>query len=122
MNSTTKIDVTNDFSPVPLGRFPEDSPFNGTTFRVELLLPALTSFSKVQVVFDGAEGYGSSFLEEAFGGLIRNEGLRESKLLSQLEFISNEDPTIIDEVLSYIHEAEISLQNKGGVINSPKSR
>lgn len=122
MNSFTKINVAKDFSPVPLGRFPEDSPFNGTTFREKLLIPALSNFARVQVVFDGAEGYGSSFLEEAFGGLIRNEGLRESNLVSQFDLISDEDPTVIDEVLSYLHEAEIVFYGDNSSGNQPEKR
>jgi hypothetical protein len=120
MNSVTKIDVAKDFSPVPLGRFPDDSPFNGTTFREKFLLPAIKKFARVQVVFDGAEGYGSSFLEEAFGGLIRNEGLRESALVSKLELISIEDPTVIDEVLSYLHEAETILHGNTASRSRPE--
>ncbi|MDP3655168.1 MAG: STAS-like domain-containing protein [Rhodoferax sp.] len=115
-----KIDIAKDFSPVPLGRFPDDSPFNGTTFREKILLPALKQFSRVQVVFDGAEGYGSSFLEEAFGGLIRHEGLNESDLIRQLELISIEDPTVIDEVLHYLHEAETLLSGNSDSGNRPK--
>lgn len=122
MNSIFKIDIAKEFSPVPLGRFPDDSPFNGTTFREQLLLPALKKLPQVQVVFDGAEGYGSSFLEEAFGGLIRNGGLREADLLRQLELISIEDPTVVDEVLSYLHEAEALLYGNAESENRPKGR
>ena len=122
MNSLVKIDIAKDFSPVPLGRFPDDSPFNGTTFREQLLLPALKKSPHVQVVFDGAEGFGSSFLEEAFGGLIRQEGWREADLLRQLDLISVEDPTLIEEVLSYLHEAEALLYSNADSGNRPKGR
>ena len=122
MNSIIKIDIAKDFSPVPLGRFPDDSPHNGTTFREQLLLPALKKASHVQVIFDGAEGFGSSFLEEAFGGLIRQEGWREADLLRQLDLISAEDPTLIDEIFTYLHEAETLLYGNVDSENRPKGR
>jgi hypothetical protein len=71
MNLPHKISIADDFSTVPLGRFPDDSPFNGTTFREIWLIPALAKYQSIEVDLDRAEGYGSSFLEEAFGGLVR---------------------------------------------------
>lgn len=105
MNSMNKISIANDFSPVPLGRFPADSTFNGTAFRENFLLPTLAKHDVTEIVFDGAEGYGSSFLEEAFGGLVRYDGFTEQDLLRRLILVSSEDPTLIDEVQQYIHEA-----------------
>lgn len=84
----TTISVANDFSPVPAGRHREDGPFPGETFRDELLLPALKNFEDVAVDLDGTEGYGSSFLEEAFGGLIR-KGFTEELLRRKLHIHSS---------------------------------
>ena len=63
------ISIANDFSPVPAGRSQKDGPNSGERFRGQLLLPSLNSGATC-VKLD-AEGYGSSFLEEAFGGLVR---------------------------------------------------
>lgn len=53
---------------------------------------------------DKTVGYGSSFLEEAFGGLTRERGI---KLVSNhLRFISHEEEFLIDEINNYIKEAD----------------
>jgi len=87
------IDIGRDFSPVPAGRFKEDGPFNGRKFRQKFLVPALASFQEVYVDIDRTEGYGSSFLEEAFGGLIREEGFTLESLQDRLVIVSNQDRT-----------------------------
>jgi hypothetical protein len=64
-----------DFAPSPGGRFVSDGEFSGEWFRDEILVPALRTANSdsepVVVILDGTSGYGSSFLEEAFGGLVR---------------------------------------------------
>ena len=122
MNSPHKISVAKDFSTVPLGRFPDDSTFNGTVFREEWLLPALAKHDTLQIDFDGAEGYGSSFLEEAFGGLVRLHGFNPSDLLRRISLISKEDPTLIDEIHQYIQDAarinQLASQTKNGALGN----
>jgi hypothetical protein len=105
MNLPHKISIADDFSTVPLGRFPDDSPFNGTTFREIWLIPALAKYQSIEVDLDRAEGYGSSFLEEAFGGLVRLHSFTAGELLRRISFISKEDPTLIEEIRQYIDEA-----------------
>ncbi|WP_316181884.1 MULTISPECIES: STAS-like domain-containing protein [unclassified Bradyrhizobium] len=64
-----------DYAPSPGGRFIVDGEYSGEWFRDTVLAPALQSAVEASealvVVLDGTSGYGSSFLEEAFGGLIR---------------------------------------------------
>ena len=110
MNSTKPqaklINVAREFSTEPAGRFPSDGPVNGERFRKELLLPALRkSDQHVCVNFDGTEGYGSSFLEEAFGGLVRVDGLTAADLRERLQIESAEDPSVIEEIWQYIDHA-----------------
>lgn len=105
MSSQRKISVAKDFSKVPLGRFPDDSPYNGTTFREDWLVPALKGGQSLEIDLDGAEGYGSSFLEESFGGLVRLHGFSPDELLARIQFVSKEDPTLVDEIHQYIKEA-----------------
>ena len=66
-----KIAVAKDFNKFPGGRYPKHGEGNGQEFREKFLLPHLSKGKKVEVVFDDAAGFPASFLEEAFGGLIR---------------------------------------------------
>ena len=59
------------------------------------------------VVLDGAEGYGSSFLEEAFGGLIRLHLLPAEEAMHRIRIIAT-DPflkTYAVEARRYMEEA-----------------
>jgi hypothetical protein len=81
------ISIAKDFSPSPAGRYREDGPFPGEAFRDDFLIPALRHHDIVLVDLDGASGFGSSFLEEAFGGLIR-KGFTEHELRKKLKIKS----------------------------------
>ncbi len=96
METTEKISIAEDFSRYPAGRYPEDGKFNGTAFRKEKLVPPLRENHYVEVSLDGVVGCGSSFLEEAFGGLIR-EGFGKDFLDSHLT-ITAEDKDMEDFV------------------------
>lgn len=90
MGETHTINVASQFSAYPIGRDEEDSPdTNGQKFREELLLPHLNAVrdnhGKVIVDFEGVESFGSSFLEEAFGGLVRKNGWTPNDLRRVLE-------------------------------------
>lgn len=102
------VRVAKDFSPVPAGRFRADGPYSGERFREEILRPLLSNGRPTLVDLDEAEGYGSSFLEEAFGGLVRNKYFTKDHLLKTLK-IKCEDATYIDEVWSYIEDAAHAL-------------
>jgi hypothetical protein len=107
----TTIHVGRDFSRTPGGRRYTDGPDSGELFRERLLLPALkqavSSGGKVSVVLDGPRGYLSSFLEEAFGGLVRKGYFNKAQLARYLE-IKTIDPfyeTYRRLVLKFIDEA-----------------
>ncbi|MGZ4996580.1 MAG: STAS-like domain-containing protein [Methylobacter sp.] len=103
--NTKLINIAKDFSDEPFGRFYTDGDYSGERFRKEYLLPALSEYDKVIVNLDGSEGYGSSFLEEAFGGLIRKHGFSCDEIKKRFEFISKEDESYIQEIMQYIDEA-----------------
>lgn len=105
MNQVKVINIAKDFSVEPIGRVPADSGSSGQRFRDEYLLPALKEFDKVIVVLDGTEGFGSSFLDEAFGGLIRVSKLSKEDVLRRLELVSKEDESFIAEIMEYIEKA-----------------
>lgn len=101
--SQITINVARQFSKYPAGRYLEDGPYSGQRFRDELLVPALQDINnRVIIEFDGARGYGSSFLEEAFGGLVR-AGFTSTQLLERIEFCS-QDASLIEEIKGYIED------------------
>jgi hypothetical protein len=98
------INVARDFSRYPAGRYLEDGPHSGQAFRENHLRPVLNSDAeKIVVELDGARGYGSSFLEEAFGGLVRS-GFEASDLLKRLDLKSS-DASLVEEIKNYIQES-----------------
>ncbi len=87
-----KITIATDFSSTPAGRYKEDGEFSGQCFREGFLIPNLENANKdnpLIVNLNDAEGYGSSFLEEAFGGLVREEGYDKNTLRDILKIESN---------------------------------
>src|SRR6266487_211951 len=102
------IKIAADYSDTPLGRYPTDGDFSGERFREEFLRPALTEADSVTVVIDDVEGYGSSFLEEAFGGLVRKRYFTKDQLELKLkiEFEDKDFEMYRDVIWKYIREAK----------------
>lgn len=67
----------------PAGRYKKHGPASGELLR-EKLAPILRSNQQVILGLDGVLGFGSSFLEEAFGGLIREEGFTKDEIDNKL--------------------------------------
>jgi hypothetical protein len=103
------VSIAKDFSRIPGARFPKEGDFSGQEFRTKKLLPklkeAINRKEKLCVILDGTAGLGTSFLEEAFGGLIREDNISYEVLLSTLELISDEDEDYIEEINQYIKDA-----------------
>jgi hypothetical protein len=78
------IVVAEHFAKNPLGRFRTDGPNSGERFRDDLLIPALKSGEQVEVILDDTDGYGSSFLDESFGGLIKKRNFSREELADRL--------------------------------------
>lgn len=96
-----------DFSEFPGPRKEIIGPNSGERFRDEVLYQKIQEHpgEVIQVILDGTAGYGSSFLEESFGGLVRL-GVPEAKMREiASNLISDEDPSLIDEIKEYIDEA-----------------
>lgn len=97
------------FSITPGSRYKEEGKkaHSGEEFREVILEPqfeiAEKENVKVVVNLDGTIGYGTSWLEEVFGGLSRKYG--KDKVLNILEFISDEEPYLIDDIKEYIKNA-----------------
>lgn len=104
MNSAT-INVARDFGRYPGGRFKSDGKYSGEAFRDDILVPKLKEFDEVVIELDGTLGYGSSFLDEAFGGLVRIHKFTPDVLLNKLHILSK-DTSLILETKEYITKAK----------------
>lgn len=85
------INLKNDFSKWPSGRYAADGPDNATRFREEILVPALMAHLSVVVEIDGTLGLSSAWLEEAFGGLVSKHGFSYEVLERSLSINTNND-------------------------------
>lgn len=81
---TKTIDIGKDFTKYPGGRVRTDGNYSGEAFREDYLIPALREYDQLQIIIDGVIGYGSSFLEECFGGLVR-KGFKAEDVLKKIK-------------------------------------
>lgn len=100
------IKVAYEYSKTPGGRTRKDGPYSGEDFRETILIPkyieAKEKGEQLIVDLDGGYGYGTSFLEEAFGGMARKLGDKE---LRKIVIISDEEPKLAEDVSYYIDSA-----------------
>jgi len=105
-----KIVIAKEFSKTPGPRHIKEGEHSGEMFRQDILLPrlkeAISGNVKLWIDFDGTAGYGTSFLEEAFGGLIRKEGYTYDTLSKILEFKSDEEEYLKEDIDIYMKEAQ----------------
>lgn len=95
------INVARDFYPFPSGRNAKHGPFNGARFRDELLLPHLKSGEEICVDLSGLDGKTPSFLDEAFGSLVKF-GFTEQQLRERLHLVASDDDVVVGETWSYV--------------------
>lgn len=96
-----------EFTTMPGGRYEADGPGSGQEFRRRYLEPHFAegrNREQISVNLDGALGYATSFLEEVFGGLARQFGA--DQVLSRLQFVSDDEPLLVDEIKQYIIETK----------------
>ena len=91
MGDNVELKIAEEYSAYPAGRDEDDGPFNGEKFRKDFLLPrynrALAQGVDLVVSLDGVKSFGSSFLEEAFGGLVRKEKVEKRDLRNRLRIV-----------------------------------
>jgi hypothetical protein len=103
------VKIARDFSRTPGPRYIKEGKWSGELFRTQqffnIFNDAINNNKKVTVDLDGTLGYGTSFLEEIFGGLIREHHLDYNQILNHLEIISNEEPYLTNDILAYLKDA-----------------
>jgi len=97
-----KIVIATEWSKSPTGRYKSDGKSNGTDFRNKFFNGQINNYDSFFIDLDGTFGYGSSFLDEAFAGLIREGLITKEDFLKKFKFKSDEDPSFIEEIFSYI--------------------
>jgi hypothetical protein len=106
-----EIKISQDFSQTPGPRSRDEGDFSGEDFLEKLLLPkfeeVIENEGKLLINLDGTDGYATSFLESAFGGLSRlfKDKMSPDKILDKLSFVSIEEPYLIEEIKEYIQDA-----------------
>ncbi|TCJ96178.1 uncharacterized protein DUF4325 [Volucribacter psittacicida] len=99
-----KLNV-RDFTLFPGPRYIKLGEYSGEWFRENVLIPSIKANDYIIIDLDGVAGYGSSFLEEAFGGAIR-KGINSTIMSNIIDnLISKDDPDLIEEIRNYVNEA-----------------
>jgi STAS-like domain of unknown function (DUF4325) len=102
------ISIAKDFTRTPGARNIDEGAYSGEEFLDKILLPKFLEAIKEKCVLfidlDDTEGYATSFLEEAFGGLARKYDSQQ--VLDHIDFKSNDEPLLIEEIKLYIKEAK----------------
>ena len=105
---TVIINIGKDYSAIPFGRYRTDSKFSAEKFRDDVLIPALEKYDTVVIELDDVRmSYGSSFLEETFGGLVRR-GFSAKDILRKIK-VETELDDYRTEIKNYIDRAEKSV-------------
>jgi hypothetical protein len=101
-----EINQALDFSETPGARYKTDGDFSGEDFFEKILEPKFLEIKDTENVLfvnlDNTAGYATSFLDEAFGGVARKYG--KKLVLQKINFISIEEPYLIEEIKSYMNE------------------
>mgnify|MGYP003337759669 CR=1 FL=1 len=109
--------VSDEFYRRPLGRYKTQGTYTGEAFREGILLSKLSTLppdEKLLIDFTGVTMNGSSFLEEAFGGLVRAHGYSYEILKNKIILKFPRRPSLEEKVWQYIIDAENELK-KGNV-------
>ena len=109
-----KINICTDFTESPGARYISEGEYSGEEFRDKILEPnfkiAKEKNEKIIIELDGGYGYATSFLEEASGGLARKHSPKD--VLEMLEFVSYDEPSLIEEIKNYIIHANEKKKRK----------
>lgn len=103
------VNVAKDFTRFPSGRYKRNGQTSGEAFREQFLELPIQNREKITIELDGTIGYGSSFLEEAFGGLVRSVQIRPDELNGLMTLVSD-DVALLDEIWGYIQDAATALK------------
>jgi hypothetical protein len=102
------LSISNEFTRYPGPRYESQGKNSGEKFLNDLLKPRFSeaeiSGQHLVVDLDGTEGYSTAFLDGSFGELAREIG--SDRVLKTIRFITNDEPTLKDEIIVYMKQLE----------------
>lgn len=102
-----EIKISKVFSDTPGGRYIVEGPNSGEEFRKKFLLNAyklgIEKNEKILIDLDDLYGSPTSFLEEAFGGLVRE--VKDPSIIKMFEFKSDDRPKLVEKIIEYMQNA-----------------
>lgn len=111
-----KINLAQIFSKFPGPRYISEGDNSGELFRTKFLLPEILKSIKddylIELNLDGTKGYGTSFIEEIFGGLIRENNIKYEDIKKRLKIISTEEDYLLEDIDQYLSEANENLKHE----------
>lgn len=111
------LHVATEFSKTPGPRHVVEGRYSAQEFYRDCLRPKLKraqlADKPLTVFLDGTFGYGVSFLEEAFGGLVRDWGTFEY-WASRIQFVSKDEPFLIEEIHRFMRDADEQKKRREG--------
>lgn len=103
------LNIVLEYTDLPGGRYIRQGSHSGEDFRENLLKSkyeyCLANNEKLIINFDGGYGYASSFLEEAFGGMVR-QGYDAKDMIKRIVFVTEDEPELEKRCIKYIKEAQ----------------
>ena len=116
-----KIKISKDFTDAPGGRYRSGGKFSGQVFREDFIEAYWKENPnrEITIDLDGCYGFAACFLHEVFSVLTTNFGL--DYVSRNLKLISLEDPEVVAEILSYIHEGEDIRKYREDPLSDEKS-
>ena len=104
-----KYNIAKEYTRKPGPREKKLGDHSGEDFRETVLSnlvnECIENNEQLEIDLDGVYGYPNSFLEEAFGGLVRIHKVSKETLLKTLILKCTEDSTTIPKIIKYIEEA-----------------
>ncbi|GGF65791.1 hypothetical protein GCM10011332_19870 [Terasakiella brassicae] len=106
----TTINICKDFSNEPGGRYKKHGAGSGEAF-FDTLVQAFATGEDVVIELDGVRGYGASFLEESFGGIVRKGIVSIGDVKKRLKLVTAKK-YLEEEIWTYIDEGHQIFQNE----------
>lgn len=120
--TTIVINVAEDFSDLPIGRkiherfMCEPNMLSGEAFKRNLLIPALKTGKPVIIDMSNVYGFGSSWLNEVFGGLHEDMDSTKQELTKRIDILCIDDKMTLSSIYNLYGYGKCPYGN-----NKPKS-